>query len=370
MPLPAEVDADRVCHAPQPSGGACSGCQGCRTVNRRPPIPPGSGIGSTRLCHIRRGFSRSQDVNSSCPAHRRGRSATGRPAPPLRMASAPAGRDRRVEGRHLRGVRRRWCRRVDLAARLRRALQPHRPARSTWRAPRSSTARPPARANPTGVTALSGSVPGQGLLPRRRGHRHRRAPPCPTPAVSGSITLSGDGRDHLPGQPDHRPDRSADRLAHRQPGGARPRRLRHQQHLRDGSPAAGHLDLDRAGAQRDRHGHRQQRERPHCQSRHAGNGAGRRPDRPADGPTHGSAGGEDHRRDPGHRRHQSARRPERHHRAASSRRRTRPVASTVLPPDRRDRRRRRPGDTPGVGRASSCSARRPPRPCRSATTSR
>ncbi len=31
-------------------------------------------------------------------------------------------------------------------------------------------------ANPSGVTALSGTIAGQGLLPRRRGHRHRWSP--------------------------------------------------------------------------------------------------------------------------------------------------------------------------------------------------
>ena len=67
---------------------------------------------------------------------------------------------------------------------------------------------------------------------------------------------------------------------------------------------------------------------------YAGNRPGRRADRPADRP----AGHEDHRRDPGHRRHQPARRQERHHRGRGHGGLPDRRLQRLLPPDRRHRR--------------------------------
>ena len=126
-------------------------------------------------------------------------------------------------------------------------------------------------ANPSGVTALTGTIPAEGLLPRRRGHRHRRRAGADAPTSSGSINLSGTRRHDLPGQPDAPPSplRRPGSLTGN-PAVARPRRLRHQQHLREGrrapaTSASTALQRNAAG-----HGHRRQRSRPQPHPRYAG----------------------------------------------------------------------------------------------------
>ena len=148
------------------------------------------------------------------------------------LARAGARRHRRDPGGDLRGVRRGRWRLLGLPQRLRRALQPHRRGdqrrRHVGAVPLLRRHRQPHRCH-----AAVRLRPGEGLLPRRPRRRYdgRGA------AHAGRDRVDGDerhGRHRVPGRPDHRPDRAAHRLGHRQPGGHRPRRLRQLQHLREG----------------------------------------------------------------------------------------------------------------------------------------
>ena len=105
------------------------------------------------------------------------------------MAIALAGGDRRVEGGHLRGVRRRRCRRFDWQRDYVELYNPTDQAvdlAGTSVQYRSASG----SANPSGVTALSGSIPAKGYFLVGEGTGTTGAP-VPSPGVSGSIQLSG-----------------------------------------------------------------------------------------------------------------------------------------------------------------------------------
>ena len=165
-------------------------------------------------------------------------------------------------------------------------------------------------ANPSGVTALSGTIPAKGYFLVGEGTGTAGAP-VPDARRERVDQPERHGRHDLPGQPDHGPDRSADRLAHRQPGRARRRRLRHQQHLRDRPPPRPRRRRPRS--QRDAAGTDTDDNASDftVAAGHARRRAGRWSDGPADRSAHGPTRDEDHRGDPGHRRHQPARRQER-----------------------------------------------------------
>ena len=136
--------------------------------------------------------------------------------------------------------------------------------RSTSTACRCSTAPPPARAR--GVTALTGTVPGKRVLPRRPGAPAPTASALPTPDAGRHVNMAATaGTVFLA----HQPPRCRHRrpAGHRQRRGRRPGRLRHRDHLRDGAPPRRGTTTSVA-ARRDRRRHRQQRRRLHRRPRH------------------------------------------------------------------------------------------------------
>ena len=209
--------------------------------------------------------------------------------------------------------------------------------------------------NPSGVTTLSGSVPAKGyfLVGEATGSTGAAVP---TPAVSGSIAMSGTAGTDLPGRPDHGPDHAADRFGHGRPGNPRPRRVR--RHATPSRPQPPPPPRRRPRATRDASGTDTERQLrgPHRRRRHARCSArGRyrrsRQDRPG--------GGHD-RGDPGHRLHQPVLRQagdhvRRGHGGLPDR-----GLQRFLPPDRRHRWRGRPSDPSRPPTQSSSSGPRQP----------
>ena len=187
-------------------------------------------------------------------------------------------------------------------------------------------------ANPSGVTALSGSIPAKGYFLVGEGTGTTGAP-VPSPAVSGSIQLSGTaGTVFLANQ--------ATALTAPPTGSltGNPAVLDlvgyGTSNTFEKAPDAGHLGVDGCRNARGGHRHRRQLHRLQDERRVTGRRTCGRTHRPAGRPAHDP----DHRGDPGHRRHQPVRRQGGHHRGRGDGGVPDRRVQRLLPPDRRHRR--------------------------------